>query len=67
MYKIKFDGSSGTGLYFVATAKTATEAKEKFYKLMLSTDKIKGVPQKTNKAFIKGVKMRSEGYYIVKK
>jgi len=66
MYKIKFDGASGVGLYFVTEAKTSLEAKNKFYSEMASTDKIKETPKKTNKRFIEGVKKRSGGFWVVK-
>jgi len=67
MYKIKFDGISGTGLYFVTEAKSAEAAKKMFYAEMLTTDKIKIGPKKTNKRFIEGLRKRNGNHWIVKK
>ena len=64
MYKIKFDSHLGRGLYFVCNAKSAAEAKNKFYSQMLTTDKIKGIPIKTTKKFVEGLKKMNGSYFI---
>ena len=52
----------------MVSVRTEKEATKKLHEFIWVNDK-KSIPrpQKTNKAFIKGVKMRSEGYYIVNK
>jgi hypothetical protein len=67
LYKIKFDSHVGRGLFFVVEAKTPEEAKSKFYREMLTTDKIKSTPQKTTKKFIEGVKKIGNHWVVLSK
>jgi hypothetical protein len=63
LYKIRFDGALGEGLYFVAEANSPKEAKDIFYREMSSTDKIKAEPEKTTQSFIGYVKKIEKNKY----
>ena len=66
LYKIRFDGALGEGLYFVTEANSPKEAKDISYKEMSSTDKIKSEPEKTNESFIGTAKKRNDTHWIVR-
>lgn len=66
LYKIKFDGASGEGLYFVTEANSADEAKDKFHNEMLGTDKIKSAPEKTTMKFVGKLPKRNGNHWVIK-
>jgi len=56
LYKIKYNGASGTGLYYITEASSKSQAKKNFYNDMGVTDKMKSEPMNTTKNFIKGLR-----------
>jgi hypothetical protein len=56
LYKIKYEGASGTGLYYITEASSKVKAKENFNRDMAVTDRKKSEPMNTTKTFIKGLK-----------
>jgi hypothetical protein len=63
LYKIKYDGASGTDLWYITEANSKAKAKANFNSDMGVTDKKRSEPMNTTKAFIEGLKKISGKYW----